>query len=201
MLDRVRDVPAAAGENRTEALVRLLVEQAERNGSRLSAARRRLAAPQPAAVAGEEEIRRWAGADGVTASGTLPVALLAVRVPAAHQLPDRTARRTGALRNEGLIAVLTGLLRDVDRAQRLGEDDFLLMLPAVPFEDALKTAQRLHADLAAASAQNPFLSATAHVVVLVTRRRPFPTEQIREALSWAEREGVPVAKLDDEPAH
>ena len=199
VLARVRDVPAGPGESRADAIVGLLVEQAERSGARLAALRRQVAQPEKPAVAGDDEIRRWSGAAGVTASGTLPLALLAVRVPPARQLPEQAGRRTGALRNEGLIGVLTALLRDTDRVSRLGEDDFLLMLPARDFTDAVKVAHQLHTDLAAAGAHNPFLPATAYVVVMVTRRRPFPTERLREALSWAQREGVPVAKLDDEP--
>ncbi|MEU4624871.1 DICT sensory domain-containing protein [Actinoplanes sp. NPDC023801] len=195
---RVRDLPSAAGESRADAVVGLLVEQAERAGSRLAAVRRQVAAAQQQAMTADDEVRRWSGASGVTASGTLPLALLAVRVPPAHRLPEQTGRRTGALRNEGLIEVLTTVLRDTDRLSRLGEDDFLLMLPALAADDAVKIAHRLHADLAAASVHNPFLSSAAHVVVMVTRRRPFPTQRLQDALEWAQRENVPVATLGDD---
>ena len=197
VLARVRDVPAGVGESRSDAIVRLLVQRAERTGSRL--ARARAAQAQRPAVAEREEIRRWAGEDGVTASGTLPVALIAVRVPSARRLPEQAGRRSGALRNEGLIALFAGVLRDTDRVTRLADDDFLLMLPAVPMDDALQVAHRLQTDLAAAAAHNPFLPPTAHVVAAVTRHRPFPAERLREALAWAQGEGVPVAKLDVDP--
>ncbi|WP_433796328.1 DICT sensory domain-containing protein [Actinoplanes sp. CA-252034] len=193
----VRDVPSAAGESRADAVVALLVEQAERASGRLAEARSRIAAAQDRpAVTGDEEIRRWSGAAGVTASGTLPMALLAVRVPQAQQLPQHTGRRSGALRNEGLIGVLTAALTETGRLSRLGDDDFLLLLPALTYADAVKLAHRIHGDLADASRHNPFLSAGAHVVVTVSRQRPLPLQQLREALLWAERSGVPVAQLD-----
>jgi Sensory domain in DIguanylate Cyclases and Two-component system len=195
---RVRDVPSAAGESRAAAVVSRLIEQSERVADRLSQSLRQAdASSKEPAVTGDDEIRRWTGAGGVTASGTLPLALLAVRVPASRQLPQHTGRRTGALRNEGLIAVLSAMLNDTGRLARLGDDDFLLMMPAVSFGDAVKAAHRLHTDLASASAHNPFLPATAHAVVMVTKQRPLPTQRLQEALVWAERSGVPVAQLDD----
>ncbi|WP_250004407.1 DICT sensory domain-containing protein [Actinoplanes sp. M2I2] len=196
VLSYVRDVPAGAGETRADAVLDLLVERTERVGTELARARRLGATPDGSPVSDPDEVRRWSGTGGVTASGTLPVAMLAVRVPAPHQLPEQAGRRTGALRNEGLIAVLSGVLRDMDRITRLGENDFLLMLPALAFDDTVKLSHRLHADLANAAAHNPFLAGTAHMVVLSTRQRPFPEGRILEALAWAEREGVPVARLD-----
>jgi DICT domain-containing protein len=196
---RVREVPAGAGESRSDAVMGLLVEQVDRDRARLSALRRQSAAPPDrSALTGEDEVRRWSGASGVTASGTLPVALLGVRVPPARQLPEQAGRRSGALRNEGLITVLNGLLRGSDRATRLGDDEFLLMLPALPHDDAVKLAYRVGAELTAAGGHNPFLPESATVVVTVTRRRPFPTERIREALDWAMREGVPVATVNEQ---
>lgn len=187
---RVRDVPSAAGESRADAVAGLLIDQAERVSSR------RTGVAQRPLVTGEEEVRRWSGVAGVTASGTLPLALLAVHVPQSPQLPQHTGRRTGALRNEGLIGVLTAALTDTGRLSRLGDDDFLLMLPAVPLADAVKLAHRIQEDLATASLHNPFLSAGAHVAVTVTRQRPLPLHRLREALVWAARSGVPVAQLD-----
>ncbi|MGK5685575.1 DICT sensory domain-containing protein [Actinoplanes sp. URMC 104] len=195
VLAYVRDVPAGAGESRADAVLDLLVGRTERAGTELARLRRQTSATET--VAPEEEISRWAGAGGVTASGTLPVSLLAVRVPPPHQLPEQAGRRTGALRNESLIAVFSGVLRDADRITRLGENDFLLMLPALAFDDAVKTAQHLHAELQAAGAQNPFLPGAAHMVVMTTRQRPFPHERIVQALSWAEGEQIPIARLDD----
>jgi DICT domain-containing protein len=192
----VRDLPAGPGESRADMAVRFLLEQTERDGTRLARLRRGAAADRPA-LSEPADIRRWSGAGGVTASGTLPVALLGLRVPAAHQLPQQAGRRAGMLRNEALIAVLTPLLRDTDRMTRLDDDSFLLMLPGLAPADAVKTAYQVGTELAAASAHNTFLPATAHVVVLVTRQRPFPTETIQQALAWAQQNDVPVATLDE----
>ncbi|WP_229074398.1 DICT sensory domain-containing protein [Actinoplanes sp. DH11] len=190
----VRDLPAGTGERRADAAVRFLLEQVERDSARL--ARRQAAAADRPVVSGPAEVGRWSGSGGVTASGTLPVALLGVRVPAAQQLPEQTGRRAGMLRNEGLLGVLGPLLRDADRMTRLDDDTFLLMLPALSADDAVKLAHRVGADLLAASARDTFTPATAHTVVTVTRQRPFPVDHIRQALSWAERQGIPVATLN-----
>ncbi|MDP9793855.1 hypothetical protein J2S43_002367 [Catenuloplanes nepalensis] len=195
VLSYVRDVPAGAGESRADALAALLIAHAERTGTELTALRRQAGAADRTAPAGADEIRRWAG----EASGTLPVALLGVRVPAPHRLPEQTGRRTGALRNEGLLAVLTRVLRDTDRLTRLSDDDFLLMLPARTMDDAVRAAHQLQADLAAAAAGNAFLPDRAYLLVMTTRRRPFPADRIIAALDWAEQENVPIAQLDDDP--
>ena len=192
----VRDLPAGPGESRADMAVRFLLEQTERDSARLTRLRQRTATSQPV-VSDPAEIQRWSGANGVTASGTLPVALLGLRFPAAQQLPQQAGRRAGMLRNEALFAVLTPLLRDTDRLTRLDDDSFLLMLPALSSADAVKTAHQLGAELAAASAHNTFLPASAHMIVLVTRQRPFPTETIQRALAWAQQNGVPVATLDE----
>jgi DICT domain-containing protein len=197
VLAHVRDLPAGTGESRADALVQLLVERTERTGDEVSRLRRRIATADRSPLTGADEIGRWSGADGVTASGTLPVALLGVRVPAPHQLPEQAGRRTGALRNEGLLAALTTVLRDTDRLTRLSENDFLLILPARSDAEAVQTAHRVRDALAEAATHNAFLSGDAHVVVLTTRRRPFPTERIVSALHWAEQQRVPVARMDD----
>ncbi|GAB7036701.1 MULTISPECIES: DICT sensory domain-containing protein [Catenuloplanes] len=194
VLSYVRDLPAGAGESRADALAGLLVAHAERTGTELAALRRQLAPADRSPLTGPDELRRWAG----DASGTLPVALLGVRVPAPHRLPEQTGRRTGALRNEGLLAVLSRVLRDTDRLTRLTEDDFLLMLPARSMDDAVRIAHQLQADLAASAATNAFLPDGAFQLVMTTRRRPFPVDRIVAALDWAEQEGVPIAQLDDD---
>lgn len=194
VLSYVRDLPAGAGESRADALAGLLIAHAERTGTELAALRRQLAPADGTPLTGTDEVRRWAG----DTSGTMPVALLGVRVPAPHRLPEQTGRRTGALRNEGLLAVLSRVLRDTDRLTRLGEDDFLLMLPARSMDDAVRVAHQLQNDLAAAATTNAFLPDGAFQLVMTTRRRPFPVDRIVSALDWAERERVPIAQLDDE---
>jgi DICT domain-containing protein len=192
----VRDLPAGPGETRADAAVRFLLDKSEGDNARLAEFRQQSAAEQPV-LREPAEIRYWSGASGVTASGTLAVALLGIRVPPAHHLPDNTGRRAVMLRNEALIAVLTPLLGEADRLTRLDDDTFLLMLPARTSGDAVRIAYELDAKLAAEGARNPFLPGAAHTVVMVTRQRPFPTEQILSGLVWAQQNGVAVATLDE----
>jgi hypothetical protein len=204
VVERVRHLPATPGEGRAAAAVRLLAERADRDRARIRQLRRQAAQAesqaQPegrhqAVLTDEAGVRRWSGADGVTASGTLPVALLGIRPAPVQALPEQTGRRTMALRNEGLITALSGLLRPVDRITRLDDESFLLVMPALSYDDAVELAYRVGTELADAGRRNPFLPPTATVVVAVTRDRPLPLDAIRDGLSWAAGEGIPVAAL------
>ncbi|MGW4943404.1 DICT sensory domain-containing protein [Actinoplanes sp. NPDC004185] len=200
VVQRVRHLPATPGEGRADAAVRLLAERTDRDRATIQKLRAPTAVATPggrhqAALTDEAGVRRWSGADGVTASGTLPVALLGVRPAPVPALPEQTGRRTMALRNEGLIAVLAAVLRPADRITRLDEDSFLLVMPALPYDDAVKLAYRVGTELAAAGERNPFLPPAATVVVAVTRDRPLPLDAIRDGLTWAVGEGIPVATL------
>lgn len=200
VVERVRQLPATPGEGRTDAAVRLLAERTDRDRVKIQELRAEAAQAQrggrpPTGLTDEAGVRRWSGADGVTASGTLPVALLGIRPAAVQALPEQTGRRTMALRNEGLITVLSALLRPADRITRLDDESFLLIMPALPYDDAVRLAYRIGTDLAAAGARNPFLPASATVVAAVTRERPLPLEGIRNGLTWAVGKGIPVATL------
>jgi GGDEF domain-containing protein len=85
----------------------------------------------------------------------------------------------------------------VDRATRLEEDEFLLVLPSIGQDDAVALAYGIAADVAGAGERNPFLNATATVVLAVTRQRPLPVDRVREALRWAVETGVPIAMVND----
>jgi DICT domain-containing protein len=202
VVDRIRDLPSAPGESRAEASMRMLVDRANRDQARIRAWRRAAAGPpstgEDAGLTSTADMRRWSGADGVTASGTLPVAVFGVHVAPGPEPSDRFARRSATLRTEGLVGVLTGLLRPSDRATRVGPDEYLLILPGLAYADALDLAYRVGTGFAAAAERNPFLSATPTVVMLVTRTRPLPVERVREALRWAVSEGVPVATVNEE---
>ncbi len=191
VVERVRHLPATPGETRADAAVRLVVEQARRDRARLHDLRR------PAALTEAGDLRRWSGSDGVTATGTLPVAVLAVRVHHAEAVSEHLGRSAVARRAETVISTVTSRLRPVDRATRLDEDEFLLMLPSLTQDDAVALAYRITADVAGAGERNPFLNATATVALTVTRQRPLPVDRVREALRWAVETGVPVATLSD----
>ncbi|HEY0700291.1 MAG TPA: histidine kinase, partial [Micromonospora sp.] len=207
VLERARDLPSTPGETRVEASVRLLVDRAERRYRRTRALRRRIAensvdggAEHAARLWTELAMRRWAGAEGTTASGTLPVALIGVRTVEPAELPQQWERRGAVRKTQSVVAAVTSVLRPADRAVRLAEDEFLLIMPALSEKDAVAVAYRVAEQLASLAQRYPFVPVSAHSVVTVTRRRPLPVEEIRSGLDWAIREQVAVATLPPEAA-
>lgn len=200
VVERVRDLPATPGESRADAVLRLLTARAERDHTRLRTGRHRAgtAPPQPGTgdtdLAGEPGMRRWAGAEGVTASGVLPVAVLAVRVVHAESGQDGPIGRTATRQQQAAVELLLRRLRPGDRANKVGENDFLLFLPALPHDDAVAFAYSLAGDFA--ETRGSFLSATVTVALTVTRRRPLPVDELRQALDWAIAQNAPVVTID-----
>ncbi|GAA0485641.1 hypothetical protein Ade02nite_09190 [Paractinoplanes deccanensis] len=182
-VERVRDLPATPGESRADAALRLFADQAE-----LLVTRRRADAP---ALREEAEVQRWTGAAGVTASGVLPVAMLAVRVTHAAGGQEGPIGRTATRQQQAAVELLVARLRPGDRATKAG-DDFLLYLPNLSRDDAVSFAYAVVADFAAAA---PFLDGTVTVALTVTRRRPLPEDQLRQALDWALTQNAPVVTL------
>jgi hypothetical protein len=135
------------------------------------------------------------GATGVTASGVLPVAVLAVRLTHAAG-PDGPIGRTATRQQQAAIELLVSRLRPEDRASKVGDNDFLLFLPALAHDGAVGLAHGLIADFAAAEARSAFLSVTVTVALTVTRRRPLPEPELRQALDWAIARGAPVVTID-----
>ncbi|GAB3070093.1 DICT sensory domain-containing protein [Micromonospora schwarzwaldensis] len=188
---RVRDIPAGPGESRAEAALRLLARRGDRST--------RPVEPTDGML-DEPALRRWTGADGVTASGTLPVALVGLRVDEPAGAPERFGRRSTARESQAVLGAVTGVLRPVDRAVRVADNEFHLVLPALGEPEALEVVGRLHEAISALARSYPFVAYTMHAAVAVTTRRPLPTADLRAAVEWAVREGVPVAGLPPEPA-
>ena len=197
VVDRVRDLPATPGESRADAALRLFADRAERDHTRLRAgAHRAESTADDTDLAGEPGVRRWTGATGVTASGVLPLAVLAVRVTHAAAGSDGPIGRTATRQHQAAIDLLLARLRPGDRATKVGEDDFLLFLPALGYDDAVAFAYGLVADFTAAGDRSAFLSATATVALTVTRRRPLPEPELWQALQWATAQNAPVVTID-----
>lgn len=195
-VERVRDLPAGPGESRADAALRLFATRAERSGATVGQAAPS-EAPEDTDISGEPGVRHWAGATGVTASGVLPVAVLAVRIThAAGGAPEGPIGRTATRQHQAAVSLLLTRLRPEDRAVKTGPDDFLLYLPALGHDEAVQFAYDLVAAFSAAEARSAFLSATATVALTVTRRRPLPEEQLRKALDWAITQDAPVVTLD-----
>ncbi|WP_431977674.1 DICT sensory domain-containing protein [Micromonospora haikouensis] len=203
-LARVRDLPATPGEARGEAALRLMFSRAERAarahrpGGRDRGTGTALAEPAP--LLDEPGMRRWAGADGVTASGTLPVALVGVRVDEPAGATERFGRRSAAREAQAVIGAVTAPLRPVDRAVRLSDQEYLLILPTLTEEQAVAVAGQVHEAVAGLARSYPFVAFAVHAAVTVTSRRPLPVGDVRHAVGWAAREGVPVARLAPESA-
>lgn len=191
VLRRVRDLPATPGESRAEAALRLMAERVDRSGP----GRAGEEVPAPSGLVDESTLRRWTGMDGVTAAGTLPVALIGVRVGEPAGAPERFGRRSTAREAQAVIAALTAPLRPLDRAIRLAPDEYLLVLPALTREEALAVAGQVHASVAGLARSYPFVSFAVHTAVTVTDRRPMPVAEVRHAVEWAAREGVPMATV------
>ncbi|WP_245722722.1 DICT sensory domain-containing protein [Micromonospora matsumotoense] len=191
VLRRVWDLPATPGESRAEAALRLMAERVDRSGPGRVAEE----VPAPSPLVDEPTLRRWTGMDGVTAAGTLPVALIGVRVSEPAGTAERFGRRSTAREAQAVIAALTAPLRPLDRAIRLAPDEYLLVLPALTREEALAVAAQVHASVAGLARSYPFVSFAVHTAVTVTDRRPMPVAEVRHAVEWAAREGVPMATV------
>ena len=203
VVDRVRELPATPGESRADAALRLFSARAEQDHTRLRAGAHR---PGPAAppqaggdtdLTGEPGVQQWSGATGVTASGVLPVAVLAVRIAHAAGGQEGPVGRTAIRQQQAAIELLVTRLRPQDRASKVGQDDFVLYLPAMGPEDAVALAHGLVDDFAADGARSAFVSATVTVAVTVTRRRPLPEEELWRAVQWAITQHAPVVTIDD----
>jgi hypothetical protein len=202
VLDRVRDLPASPGESRADAALHLFAAQAEQDHAKLRASARRAGPREPdraggdVDLAGEPGVRQWAGTTGVTASGVLPVAVLAVRITHAAGGHDGPVGRTITRQQQVAIELLVARLRPEDRASKVGEDDFVLFLPTLDHDDAVALAHGIVADFAAAEARSAFLSVTVTVAVTVTRRRPLPEQELWKAVQWAIAQNAPVVTID-----
>ncbi|MER7168169.1 DICT sensory domain-containing protein [Micromonospora sp. NPDC000207] len=197
---RVRDLPAAPGEARVDAAARLLAGRADRAYRTVpTPGRRPDAADESVRILDEAGMAHWIGADAVTASGVLPVALIGVSLGESAGAADRVVRRGAAREAQAVLGVLTGVLGPADRAVRLADREYLLILPARSEEEAVAAAQRLHESVAGQTRSYPFVSFAVHTVVAVTARRPLPVAEVRQALRWAVREDVPVATLAAAP--
>ncbi|GAA4964747.1 DICT sensory domain-containing protein [Actinoplanes utahensis] len=200
VVQRVRHLPATPGESRADAALRLFTARAERDHERLRSGPEPAPAPEVPGdtdLAGEPGMLRWTGAAGTTASGILPVAVVAVRVTHAAGASEGRIGRTTTRQHQAAVELLLSRLRQGDRALKIGPDDFMLLLPTLGHDDAVRFAYELVEAFSAAEARSAFLSAQVTVALTVTRRRPLPQEDLRQALDWAMSENTPVVTLAD----
>ena len=124
-------------------------------------------------------LHRWTAGG---ASGTLPMGMLAIRVPKIVDMRRSLGMRAehAALENvgEGLRHVLT---LPVDRAIRLGPGEFLLLLPARHPADLARYHHQAQDRLRHYQTRFPFVSLQSTAAAAVTRDRPLPVAEVMAA--------------------
>lgn len=189
-------------EDRADASLRVLVAEMERARRRGVALQEQLDA---VTLNGDRDLasqlytpgylQRWVGSNRTTTAGPLPLALVQLTVPdlagVGRQYGTRTERELAAQ----VAGPLTWHLRPIDRAVRLGEGEFLLVLPGVGEDDAAVLARQVAADIAGLSQVYPFLPMGSVGAVTVTRQRPLPLAELGDAVRWAASQEVPLALL------
>lgn len=179
---RVTEEPGRPLELRTEASVGHLIGELEQTRQHLTVLR------EERGVRGEQDpqsglytgrfLRRWTAS---SATGTLPVGMLLLGVPTLRGLVEKYGRRAGANVAHGVGSVLRDEARPMDRAIRLDEDSFLLAQPAVSEHDLLRLNGRLAHRLAALERSYPFVPLPSKSALLVSRLRPLPLDELRDA--------------------
>lgn len=195
VVERVRELPPAPGESRHDASFQFLISSLHREHVKTAAARRRLQAEEHTGELDDPAVQRWIGTARTTSSGTLPVALLAVRVILPAGGVQRPGRRGVGLETVGVLRVLQQVSRPADRTVRLEDGQYLLVMPSLSEAAVIEVAHRVSAEIAALESAPPFTAVRAACAVTVTRRRPLPIQALCDALAWAVAEGVPVAAL------
>lgn len=205
VLDQVTDsspgLPGSTAEDRADPALRLLLTEAERARRRGVDIRDQLDA---VTLNGDRDLSsqlftpayltRWAGSNRTTTAGPLPLALVLVTIP---QLAGISRYGTRAEREvlAGVTAAMTRRLRDVDRAVRLGEAEFLLVVPGAGEPEVGDLVQSVTADLVRLGDTYPFVPMQPVSAVTVTRQRPLPLDDLRDTVRWAAAENLPVALL------
>lgn len=205
VVERVRELPSAPGESRVEASLQFLISSLQQEQLRTAALRRELQAVKAPTgertdELGDAAVQRWIGTARTTASGTLPVALLAVRVVHPDSGLHRPGRRGVGLETVGVLRVLQQARRPTDRTMRLEDEEYLLVMPSMSEADVIALAHRVGAEIAALEGAFPFTAVRAVCAVTVTRQRPLPIQALRDGLAWAVAEGVAVAALPGDRA-
>lgn len=187
--------------DRSEAAVRLLVEEMERARRHGVVLQGRLEAVTLSAdrdlssqLHTPTYLHRWAGTNRTTTAGPLPLALLLIsmsRLSGVTKLGARAEREVVS----GIAAVLTRRLKVVDRAVRLAEDEFLLVVPGIGEDAAADLIRQVVADLGELDDVYPFVPLAPVCAVTVTRQRPLPLDELRETARWAAAENIPIALL------
>lgn len=194
-------LPASTAEDRADPALRLLVtemEQARRRGvdirDRLDAVTLNGDRDLSSQLYTPAYLTRWVGSNRTTTAGPLPLALMLVTIPNLAGI-SRYGTRAEREVMAGVAAALTARLRPIDRAVRLGEAEFLLVVPGATEPAAGELVQLVTADLAGLGDSYPFVPMQPVSAVTVSRQRPLPLEELRDTVRWAAAEHLPIALL------
>jgi GGDEF domain-containing protein len=125
----------------------------------------------------EKFLGRWTKCLG---AGTLPIGLALVRIFGIADVRSQYGLRAELAALRAVAACVQDLLTPVDRAVRLGREDFLVVLPSWAPERVLWFCEEVCMRVARLDQQYPFVSLPGVAAATVTRSRPLPVEQLRQ---------------------
>jgi hypothetical protein len=111
-------------------------------------------------------------------SGTVPIGLMVVRIPALVGLRNRIGMRAEMAARQLAGAAVAAHCGGADRAVGLSDGEFLLLLPGRNAADLSAVHAALTAELHVAATRFPFVDLSPSTASAVTRRRPLPVEQL-----------------------
>ena len=192
VLERVMQEPGSAVERRADAALHEMTEVAAAEQRQRSALAHRVDIAEGrdrdsrTGLRTGQFVQRFTSGSG---AGTLPVALLLVRVHGLAQLNGNFGFRAEHSALLGLARVLTGPLTEVDHAARLGAEDFLLLMPSRSAAEAEAVQQAIERAITDLSLRYPFVALPSTSVLTTTRNRPLPVPAMLEKLEQAVRLG------------
>lgn len=203
MFDRVAGTPPDPSEARADASLRLVTAEMERARRRTDGFRQaeddRVERDQLTGMFSVDYLQRWLGGS-TSATGTLPLALVAIEVAELDGVYDRYGVRTGKQLLQSIAAEIRLPLRPMDRAVQLDDSTFLLVLPSLSEERAVQVCQQIWTGVTALGQRHPFVTPTTTMAIVVSSERPVPLDRLQSALEWARAERVGIATLPGDEA-
>jgi GGDEF domain-containing protein len=140
----------------------------------------------------ERFLRRWTAGLG----GSLPVGLALLRVEGMAGLREQFGLRAETDALAGITACVQGLLGEGDRLVRLGEEEFLAVLPSWAPDRVLRFCEQACAGIAELEQVYPFVPLPAAAAATVTRSRPLPLDELRERVGKPAGAGAEVEPVE-----
>lgn len=134
-------------------------------------------------------LRRWTAGLG---NGTLPIGVILLRVFDVALLRERYGLRAELAVLQGLRSAITALVGDADRLIRVGQEDFLVVLPSWLPDDVVALRDRVFEGISTLDQVYPFVALSAVAAATVTRDRPLPVEQLRQRIDADQRLTAPA---------